>query len=399
MNYTYYRRYQPKKKRESFSSFFWLVLFLIVSAFFLKSCFTSFQDKQEEKRDEAVLTVNKGSASITVWGEENADDASSSQIILEGDKIETSEESYATLDFYNGSKVVLDQNSVVLFKEVKKEGNDDLISLELQAGRVFVNQVPGEDGEMQMTIKTDVMNIVSYQCQYMASNIQDNEYLYVFNGEALPALVDGEAVIENLVLESGQKISIPDSKEKKLLARESLTLVEDAGGDLSSDEFYIWNMIRSKNSLSGSGTSNEEVSESYELPVESVDENIAEVDSGIESEAIDGAEESESSSGQVSGELKIKVTSPVSPASIEKNGVAIEGEIIDGTAETVTVTWDGNNAPYTLRGFKAGGTSFRFVATDEYKNLKVGANTYTVIAYDANGKASNTVVIKINASY
>ena len=55
--------------------------------------------------------------------------------------------------------------------------------------------------------------------------------------------------------------------------------------------------------------------------------------------------------------------------------------------------------PYTLKGFKAGGSSFRFVATSEYKNLKVGENTYTVIAYDTAGKVSNTIVVKVNASF
>ncbi len=380
MNYTYYRRYQPKKKRETFSSFFWLMIFLVISAIFFKSCFTSASNTKNEKRDEAILSIDKGSALVTVWGDDSPGAAANSQMILEGDKIETAENSYATLSFYNGSKITLDQKTTLLFSDVSTEDNNDFLTLELKNGRVFVNQIPNEEGQMTLNVKTDVMKIASVQTQYIASNIPDNEYIYVLNGEANPQMLDKDVVIENTILKSGQKIAMPDSKQTSLLARESVTLVENSTDDLLGDVFYTWTLVKA-GVLQTSGTSevNDELITIVETPVEIV-EPVA-------------------STGEVLSGLVISVSSPISPATIEKNGLAIEGEIVNGTADKVTVTWDGNNSPYTLQGFKSGGSSFRFVATAEYKNLKVGDNTYTVIAYDAAGKVSNTVVVKVNASF
>ena len=97
--------------------------------------------------------------------------------------------------------------------------------------------------------------------------------------------------------------------------------------------------------------------------------------------------------------MQIRVDSPSSPASIQKDAIAIEGTIVSGSGNTVTVTWDGNNQPYTLGGYAPGDSSFRYVADADYGNLKAGANTYTVIARDAAGNVSNTVTVTINAEY
>ena len=93
---------------------------------------------------------------------------------------------------------------------------------------------------MTLNVKTDVMKIASVQTQYIASNIPDNEYIYVLNGEANPQMLDKDVVIENTILKSGQKIAMPDSKQTSLLARESVILVENSSDDLLGDVFYTW---------------------------------------------------------------------------------------------------------------------------------------------------------------
>ncbi len=378
MNYTYYRRYRPPKKRETFSSFFWLVIIMLAGVFLLKSCFGSIADKNNEKRDEAILSIDKGSAEIRVWGEDKAEPAANSQIIFEGDEISTPEGAYATLTFYNGTKVFLDQKTRMAFSEVKTEGKDDFMTLKLEDGRVFVKQIPSEEGQMRLSVETDVMNIQSYQAQYLASNIPDNEYVYVFNGEVDADLVDrsggSDVVIERTILKDSQKIAMPDTKQKSLLARDSVTLVEDSGDDFASDPFYTWIFM---NDGIIEETSTGEVSTETEA-------DVTETSTGTVVEA---------------NTLIISVTSPISPATVEKDGIAIEGKIVSGDPVSVTVMWDGNNAPYTLKGFQQGDSTFRFVATSEYKNLIVGSNTYTVTAYDADGKAGNTVTVIVNASF
>ncbi len=79
--------------------------------------------------------------------------------------------------------------------------------------------------------------------------------------------------------------------------------------------------------------------------------------------------------------------------------MAIEGPIVSGTASRVTVTWSGNGQPYSLGLFEPGSATFRYVADTTYQNFSVGENTYTVVAYDAEGNASNSVSLVIQGEF
>jgi hypothetical protein len=380
MNYTYYRRYRPRQKRESFKPFFWLIVFLILSVFVFKACFNFIADRAEEKRDEAILSVNKGEAEITVFGSDEAEKASTSQVILEGDKVKSLDDSYVTLDFYNGTKVKLDQNTTLSFTEVESSESNDFIVLDLIEGRIWVDEVPSDEGQLELKVKTDVMNLISFEGKYLASNIPDDEYVYVFEDRISAELVDRSAgndvVIENVTLSPNQKIMIPDSKQIELLERQPVTLAEDAIDELLTDDFFKWN------------------SGSLSLVVETKVEDDEETSTGMTLEEITAlVDEADTSTGST---FKIKVTSPDLNTTIHKDAIAIEGEVLTGAGSKVTVTWDGSGSAYTLAGFGPGDTSFRYVADLEYKNLKEGVNVYTVTAYDAAGNPSNTVTVTIN---
>lgn len=383
MNYTYYRRYRPKQKRESFKPFFWLIIFLILSVFVFKACFSFVANRAEERRDEAILSVNKGEAEIVVFGSDEAEEATTSQIILEGDKVRSLDDSYVTLDFYNGTKVKLDQNTTLSFSDVESEGTTDFIVLDLIEGRVWVDEVPSEDGQLELKVKTDVMNLISVEGKYLASNIPDDEYVYVFEDRINAELVDRSAgndvVIENVMLSPNQKIMMPDSKQIELLERQPITLAEDSTDELLTDDFFKWN--------SGS------LSLVAEAKTEDEEEDEESSTGEVTEDDIELVVEEETATGST---FKIKITSPDLNTTIHKDAIAIEGEVVSGEGTKVTVTWDGSGAPYTLAGFGPGDTSFRYVADIEYKNLKEGVNVYTITAYDAAGNPSNTATVTIN---
>ncbi len=132
--------------------------------------------------------------------------------------------------------------------------------------------------------------------------------------------------------------------------------------------------------------------------VEDEEEKVDE-DAASEEVPAEEAPEGETLPEESSTQLNISVTSPGLNATIQKSAIAIEGSVLSGTANTVTVTWAGNNQAYTLNGFAPGDTEFRYVADASYGNLKAGSNTYTVIAYDAQGQVSNTLVVTIVAEF
>lgn len=383
MNYTYYRRYQPERhKRKGFSSFFWMVVFLVLAAVFLKSCFGVVSSKNEEKRDEAILTLEKGDAQVNLWGESEAEMASNAQIIVLGDSVKTLDDSYAVLSFYNGSEVRLDENTMVTFSDSEKSDANIFVTLQLNEGRVYVDQESLEEVEFQLKVLTNVMNIISSEGAYLASNGVNGEFVQVLDEELSVELVDrdeSDVIIDNVILTKGEKLEFGASKIKSLLARETVTLAEPAEENFGLDEFYLW--FNSVDNAASSSTG--EVVESMET---------------LEADIVDVENEQGVASEVDTSSISIRVDSPASPATINKDAIAIEGSVVSGNPSRVTVTWGGNNQVYTLAGFKAGDTNFRYVADFEYKNLSKGENTYTVVAYDENGNASNTVVLSINVN-
>ena len=252
MNYTYYRRYKPQqRKKSSFRSFFWLVVFLVLIALFSRACVSFFSVLTEEQRDDAVLSIERGDVSVILWGQSETEVASDSQIILKGDSVLTGEDSYALLRFQNGTELSIDENSHLVFADAVVGDDSDSLLLELRDGRVWLDHVPKETGQLQITLQTDVMDVVTISGQYLASNVPDSEYLYVFEGQAETDFVDrssfnadgSDKVIETEILDPGEKVTMSDNKQRALLSRENLVLTEEREeGELAGDEFVMWNL-------------------------------------------------------------------------------------------------------------------------------------------------------------
>ena len=105
--------------------------------------------------------------------------------------------------------------------------------------------------------------------------------------------------------------------------------------------------------------------------------NAAPVDGGEGETGL--TEEVEAGTYLQPGSLKVSLPSPESPYTIAEPKVAIEGTT---SPQTETVSVNG----FTLSLYEAGSTDWRYVAdADEYNNFRLGKNTYTVIARDADG--------------
>lgn len=391
MNYTYYRRYQPSKRRNSsFKSFFWLVIILVALLLVLRACISVAGSILEEKKDEAALTLHKGSAEILEWGQSKTEEASDAQLILEGDQVNTLADSWATLEFYDGSKVRLDQNTQLVLTEVEIAEESEQVLLELIEGRIWVYHDVENDQPLDIQIKTAVMNIQSVQGQYLVAHQGQQEALFVYEGPVTTEYMERSAearVIETVVLSGGEMSLLDEATQAALQAREDVNLVEPVRADMFTDSFVRW----SKGEEVVEDESEEEEEETDE---ETMDEETPEEEEEVIEEEEEPVVEPEATTG-----LRISIVSPASGSTIQKDAIALEGQITSGTASTVTVTWSGNGVPYTLSSFTAGSGTFRYVADTDYANYAPGSNTYTIVAYDENGKPSNTVVIVLNAEF
>ena len=374
MSYTYYRRYQPSRRRSGFKSFFWLVLFLVFFFLILKACVSVFSSFAEDKKDEAVLSVIKGNAEILEWGQSDAKFASDSELVLVGDQITTGENSRVSLSFYNGTLVYLDENSKVKIAEFRAGESHNQMELQVVDGQIWVEHLAQDEGELELLVQTDVMNLQSFQGTYLVSNRVDEERVAVKSGQVGVDFVDRgeeELVIESLTIKEGEQSLLTDEKERALLARENISLVEPVVVE-------FWDTVFVEQQSSGEQAESETTG-----PIEIEEDLEASTEEVVVEET----------------SLVIAVSTPSSGATIEKDAFAIEGQIVSGTASKVMVTWSGNGQAYPLGLFTAGSGSFRYVADTDYLNLSQGPNTYTIVAYDSEGNASNTVVLTIDAAF
>lgn len=395
MNYTYYRRYRPqaKKRPGSFKSFFWLVAILVILLLLLQACVSLVGSFIAEKKDEATLTVNEGSASVLEWGQTEASPAADAQLLLVGDTVQSKADSLVTLRFADDLELHLDQNSSLLFQDAVVGDTSTTITVELLAGRVWVDQL-SEEQSVDLILKTKTMNAESTQGRFLFANQDTKQYAYSFEGSLKVDYVDrtqSDSVIETVRVDKGKKTILTQEAEVALLARESLTLLGDSGDDFVGDRFVMWNL----------GT------------VETVTANVNEPDLGedpspdeeldLTTETTDETapteEVTETSETAVQPSLCVSISSPGLSVTIQKDAIAIEGSITCGTASTVTVTWGGNGSPYVLGGFAPGDSTFRYVADASYGNLKAGSNTYTIVATAADGTQSTPVTVTINAEF
>lgn len=397
MNYTYYRRYRPqtKKRPNSFRSFFWLVLILVVLLLLLQACVTMVSSFMAEKKDEATLSVNEGSAEVLEWGQTEAIPASDAQLLLVGDTVQSGADSLVTLRFAADTEIHLDEGTRLLFQDAHVGESVTTITVELLSGRVWVDQL-SEDQSVELILKTKTMNTVSTQGRFLFANQDTKQYAYSFDGTLNVDYVDRsqeDSVIESVRVDKGKKTILTQEAEVALLARESLTLVGESGDDFMGDRFVMWNLGDVDTISEGTGSGDVSLGEdpgedTDETPVEEpvVEEPSEEVTDPTVSEV-------------PAPTLCVQVTSPGTSVTIQKSAIAIEGSITCGTASTVTVTWGGNGAPYTLGGFAPGDTTFRYVADASYGNLKAGSNTYTIVATAADGTQSAPLTVTIVAEF
>ncbi len=390
MSYTYYRRYQSprgaKRRSSGFNSFFMVVIVLVVSVLVLKACISVASNLRDDRSDEAVLSVSKGTVEVKEWGAGEFEQAQDSQLILVGDEVQTEDNSWATLRFLNGTELRLDEGTRVLFETAEDTGRLGLILVE---GRVWMKQEPKNDLELEILLKTEVMNLISTRASYWATQLDQTESVIVQDGSIEVEYVERgpeDVVIESTALSQGYMSFFEPEKRRALLDRGDIELIEkyEPLEEEAVDDFLAWN--RGQISVQ---------EEDEEKPVEEPEdeEEVIEEEPIVEEEEVP-----EETPVVVEPALKISISSPKNPSTIQKDAIAIEGSILSGEAESVYVTWSGSGTPYALSMYEAGASSFRYVASLDYQNLKAGRNEYTIVAYDAEGKESNraTVVITVD---
>ena len=95
-------------------------------------------------------------------------------------------------------------------------------------------------------------------------------------------------------------------------------------------------------------------------------------------------------------DTSITIDTPKDQADVSGDVVNFSGTLSAGVTKIVA-TSSADADPYTLQSFKAGSTKFSYRASLDFKNLKVGQNTFEFTAYFKDG-STKTAKVTINFS-
>ncbi len=404
MSYTYYRRYRsPRRRVSSFQSF---CGFVFVGVFLLLLLYAGLRFVNylwEERRDEAVLTVLRGAATVQEWGESEPRLAFDAESVLIGDTVHTDFEGWAVLRFLDGSELRLDADTTVTLREVvTTDPQQTEVVVSLEQGRVWLHQALNRDPAFQMTVQTSVLDVRSEMAEALIKVSPEQQGLQVFQETVKVLYVDrarDQRTVDTTMLRSGQQTLLTAETQRALLARENVDLLQDFDLTKMEDDFVLWNRDGILPSASEAATVSDTEGDSFEndeketSPEEDLEEELTPLDET--EEELDAADEEPLDLEN----LKIRLDSPAATVELQKDGIALEGSIVSGEAARVEVTWDGNGQPYVLSGYTAGAADFRYVADAAYGNLRLGVNRYTIKAFDSKGQVSNVLTVTVNASY
>lgn len=87
----------------------------------------------------------------------------------------------------------------------------------------------------------------------------------------------------------------------------------------------------------------------------------------------------------------ITIDTPKDQAKVSGSLVTFEGTVSAG-ATKIVATASADSSPYTLQSFKAGSTKFSYKASLDFKNLKIGKNTFEFTAYFKDGTTKTATV-------
>lgn len=350
-----------------------MVLAGLILVLIIQLILSFFEQKEAEMRNKANFYIDQGRGEIMEWGSESWVRAYNGGVVLNGDSIRVKSSSVGSLVFYNGTEARMAENTELVMASLESSGNRDILTLELDKGEIFVNQLVNDMGVTEITVKSGNFNIYAEGSQFDVLN-REEQAVRVISGGVTVELVDrnegGDIVIDEVEIGVGQEMHMSETDVADLIARTNMDFLEALSDEWEQGDFYEWN---------------KKLEDGWYKRIE--EEEIEVVADTI---PIVAEEEYE--------EPKLSLTNPAStPYVLDGDQIYITG-MLAGYASKIVVTSyseDGTAFDYKLNLFEAGSFEWSYNAAYIYGNLHEGENEYTVTAYDYDGNEADSIVVII----
>jgi hypothetical protein len=359
------------------------VLAIIVAFWLLAQIWGFFSGLFKSNLDSsAVVYVVDGKSQIKSFGNEDFAPVLTGQNLLEGDRVRTLTDSRAVIEFYDGVLLRMDAGTDVIIEAVEKGKGNNKISVKVNAGDVWVNKPVDTDTESTFITKTDYLTVSASDSTFALRSGLPESVRVVDNG-VLVEIVEGEQSLDQIEVSVGQELILTNDSYDAFVRRETPSVLDALDINFQQSSWYKFNIEEDASptqfiadpALSDGSSTTIESENPIDNSVDDIVDNLEESSSLLDSPV---------------------VTSPSFGSTQNAETIEIIGNAPVGSENIMVTSFEeGAPNPYVLKGYEAGDTTFRYIATyDEGNgNLVVGENRFEIVAIDANGDESPTTTL------
>ncbi|MBT6069242.1 FecR domain-containing protein [Candidatus Peregrinibacteria bacterium] len=385
MDHLYYRR-RRRRRRDMFMPFLILVCLLVIVVLIVQLFASMRVQTVENEKNQAFLFLEKGDTTFHPWGQDTWHDAYDRALILEGDTIKTLDGAYAVLEFYDGSRIRLNENTELSIEKLESTRKEIGVEVRMTSGEIWVNELETDD-DLHFTVFTPHIKVTSVGTVYGVA-VSDTEFVRVMRGEVRAFVMDTSIqdaeLLESVSIGVGQQISLSQNDIDDLEARKFVSLLESLDDYWRVTEWNLWNVREDEDPTEY--VVKEEVVDSVEAETEREELIEGEVEEGVLEEiAVDLP--------------KITVTHPSeSPYELTEDQIYLKGEATDDVTKVVVTEFykDPQGVPYELSKFVPGSGIWNYSAGLSFGNLIQGKNRFVIQAFNGDGLISDPVEIVVN---
>ena len=192
----------------------------------------------------------EGEAQIYPWGSENWQKAYSGTRILQGDALKTSKDSKVILEFFDGTKVRMGEDSEIVFEEIKSTGEQNEFIFTLRRGDMWVNKSVVEDVRTDVIVNMANIKITSIGTVFALTQGKEEKVRIVKGKVKVDVLKpedDEVKVVDSFEVGVGQEAIFGAKEIREFREYKRPYVLEALSDEFKLSDWYKWNAGEDKN--------------------------------------------------------------------------------------------------------------------------------------------------------
>lgn len=361
-----------------------------------------------EDKTAAYLHVLSGSAEMKTWGTNDFFSLASDVRFMNGDVLRSAANGRMVVDFFDGTVMRVDGGTELVFKSMEEDGDDKYIELELVSGALWFNREINNTTDTKIIVSTSNVSVHPNSASiFTVENGDSGEVVRVvdvFGKTSLQVdILSDKKIVETENIGVGQEIVFSDKVLERYRQFQSPTVLAAISDDFKETDWYAWNVAEDENPTEFVKYAEEEGQGLLRAEPVVVEPEVTEDVKVEDGSAVEPEEVDENAEVKPAEEAAVELGNLAAPViSSVQGGTTTDADgfyKVTGKVATLSGTVSGAAKVvvngYTLTKFKAGDTTWTYFANADYGLMREGQNSYEIIAYDASGKASAALTVKV----